>query len=79
MEQLRAELSHLLGEKLSRVECISEKPDTALWALYDSQGNPMPLLARSFTSPGLARQLAWKMSMLARSGTARLPVVCDDP
>jgi len=75
MEQLRAELSHLLGEKLSRIECISEKPDTALWALYDSQGNPMPLLARSFTSPGLARQLAWKMSMLARSGTARLPVV----
>ncbi|MGV2398841.1 MAG UNVERIFIED_CONTAM: hypothetical protein MIL04_25030, partial [Klebsiella aerogenes] len=26
MEQLRAELSHLLGEKLSRVECVSEKP-----------------------------------------------------
>lgn len=25
MEQLRAELSHLLGEKLSRVECVSEK------------------------------------------------------
>lgn len=24
MEQLRAELSHLLGEKLSRVECVSE-------------------------------------------------------
>ncbi|MDU4542604.1 MAG: hypothetical protein E6Y55_16290, partial [Klebsiella michiganensis] len=26
MEQLRTELSHLLGEKLSRVECVSEKP-----------------------------------------------------
>ena len=37
MEQLRAELSHLLGEKLSRVECVSEKADTALWSLYDSQ------------------------------------------
>lgn len=54
MEQLRAELSHLLGEKLSRVECVSEKADTALWSLYDSQGNPMPLMARSFTSPGVA-------------------------
>ncbi len=25
MEQLRAELSHLLGEKLSRVECVNEQ------------------------------------------------------
>jgi hypothetical protein len=53
MEQLRTELSHLLGEKLSRVECVSEKPATALWSLYDAQGNPMPLLARSFTTPGV--------------------------
>ncbi|MBJ3779114.1 YcbJ family phosphotransferase [Enterobacter asburiae] len=75
MEQLRAELSHLLGEKLSRVECVSEKADTALWSLYDGQGNPMPLMARSFTSPGVARQLAWKMSMLAREGTVRMPTV----
>lgn len=52
MEQLRAELSHLLGEKLSRIECVNEKADTALWALYDSQGNPMPLMARSFSAPG---------------------------
>ena len=52
MEQLRTELSHLLGEKLSRVECISEKPSSALWSLYDAQGNPLPLLARSFTTPG---------------------------
>ncbi|WP_227508640.1 hypothetical protein, partial [Klebsiella oxytoca] len=28
MEQLRTELSHLLGEKLSRVECVSEKPSS---------------------------------------------------
>ncbi|MGL4723600.1 MAG: YcbJ family phosphotransferase [Scandinavium sp.] len=75
MEQLRAELSHLLGEKLSRVECVSEKTDTSLWSLYDAQGHPMPLLARSFTTPGLAQQLAWKISMLARSGTVRMPVV----
>ncbi|KFC09127.1 putative protein kinase [Trabulsiella guamensis ATCC 49490] len=75
MEQLRAELSHLLGERLSRVECVSEKPDSALWALYDSQGNPLPLLARSFSTPGLARQLAYKVSMLSRGGTVRMPVV----
>lgn len=75
MEQLRTELSHLLGEKLSRVECVSEKTATALWSLYDAQGNPMPLLARSFTTPGVARQLAWKISTLARSGTVRMPVV----
>lgn len=75
MEQLRVELSHLLGESLSRVECINEQTDTALWSLYDAEGNPMPLLARSFTSPGLARQLAWKISTLARHGTVRMPVV----
>lgn len=51
MEQLRAELSHLLGEKLSRIECVNEKADTALWALYDSRGNPMPLMARSLVRP----------------------------
>lgn len=51
MEQLRAELSHLLGEQLSRVECVNEKADTSLWSLYDSHGNPMPLMARSFSSP----------------------------
>ncbi|VED52355.1 Uncharacterised protein [Raoultella terrigena] len=58
MEQLRTELSHLLGEKLSRVECVSEKPLTALWALYDAQGNPLPLLARSFTRPAL--RASWR-------------------
>ena len=37
MEQLRAELSHLLGEKLSRIECVNEKADTSRWATdYDS-------------------------------------------
>ncbi|MGK9737929.1 hypothetical protein O6234_13375, partial [Salmonella enterica subsp. enterica] len=75
MEQLRAELSHLLGEKLSRIECVNEKADSALWSLYDSQGIPMPLMARSFTTPGVAQQLAWKTSMLARSGTVRMPVI----
>ena len=42
MEQLRTELSHLRGEKLSRVEGVSEEAATALWFLYDAQGNGMP-------------------------------------
>ena len=33
MEQLRAELSHLLGVNRSRIECVNEKADTALWAV----------------------------------------------
>ncbi|WP_276641450.1 YcbJ family phosphotransferase [Siccibacter turicensis] len=75
MDRLRAELSHLLGEKLSRLECINEKADSTLWSLYDSEGHAMPLLARSFNTPGVAKQVAWKISMLARSGTVRMPVV----
>ena len=35
----------------------------------------MPLMARSFTSPGVAGQLARKISMLARQGTVRMPTV----
>lgn len=75
MEQLRAELSHLLGERLSRVECVNERPDSALWSLYDAQGNAMPLLAKTFAIHGLAQQLAWKIPTLSRSGTVRMPVV----
>lgn len=30
MEQLRAELSHLLGEKLSRIECARKSPTTGM-------------------------------------------------
>ena len=56
MEQLRAELSHLLGEKLSRVECVSEQGRYgAVVRCTTAQGNPMPLMARSFTTPGVAR------------------------
>lgn len=75
MEQLRAELSHLLGERLSRIECVNEKADTTLWSLYDSQGNPVPLMARSFSTIGVARQLARKTTMLARGGTVRMPTI----
>ncbi len=75
MERLRRELSHLLGEKLSRLECVSEAPDSVLWALYDSQGHPLPLLAKCFSSPGVAARCGLKMSQLARHGSVRLPVV----
>ncbi|PPK20914.1 hypothetical protein CSC88_27290, partial [Klebsiella pneumoniae] len=34
MEKLRTELSHLLGEKLSRVDCVNEQAATAQWFLY---------------------------------------------
>lgn len=77
MEQLRAELSRLFGEKLSRVEHVSEKPATALWSLYNAQGNPMPLPACSSTTPGVARQLTWKTFTLARSGTVCMPMTYD--
>ena len=75
MEQLRAELSHLLGEKLSRVECVNHRPDSSLWSLYDAEGNPMPLLAKTFAIFGLAQQMAWKIPRLARDGTVRMPAV----
>lgn len=55
MEQLRVELSYLLGEKFSRIECVNEKADTALWVLYDSQGNLMSLMVRSFSTFGKVR------------------------
>lgn len=73
MEQLRAELSHLLGEKLSRIECVNEKVDTALWSLYDSQGNPMPLMARSFTTQ------VWRSSWLGKPPCWRAAVRCVCP
>ncbi|AFJ47587.1 YcbJ family phosphotransferase [Shimwellia blattae] len=75
MEQLRNELSHLLGERLSRMECVSEKTDSTLWSLYDSNGNALPLLAKSFVTRGEAARMASKMSALARSGTLRIPAI----
>ncbi len=75
MERLRAELSHLLGEPLSRLECINEKADSTLWSLYDSAGHALPLLAKSFKTPGMAARLAWKVSLLSRHCGVRMPVV----
>lgn len=75
MERLRAELSHLLGESLSRLECVNEKADSTLWSLYDSAGNALPLLAKSFVAPGIAARMAWKISLLSRHCGVRMPVV----
>lgn len=52
MEQLCVELSYLLGEKFSCIECVNEKVDMVLWVLYDSQGNLMLLMVRSFSMFG---------------------------
>lgn len=65
MERRQAELNHLLGEKLSRLECINQKSGSALWSLNDRHGNAMPLLASRFTSPGLSAQQVWKIHSIA--------------
>ncbi|KYB69257.1 hypothetical protein AGQ49_26195 [Salmonella enterica subsp. enterica] len=52
MDKLRAELRHLLGERLRRIESVNGRGDSALWSLYDSPGNPMPLVARSLVGRG---------------------------
>lgn len=75
MEHLKAELSTVLGESLSRLERISEQPYAHLYALYDKNGNAMPLLAKSYVCQGVAQQEAYKLSMLAREGDVRLPTV----
>jgi fructosamine-3-kinase len=75
MEQLKAELSIVLGERLSRLECVSEQPYAHLFSLYDEQGYAMPLMAKSFVCEGIAGQEAYKLSMLAREGVVRVPTV----
>ncbi|MBJ2063906.1 YcbJ family phosphotransferase [Serratia odorifera] len=75
MEQLRAELSRVLGEPVSRLERVSEQPYAHLYSLYDRQGHAIPLVAKSFVCVGIAQQEAYKLSMLAREGDVRLPAV----
>ncbi|AHG21976.1 hypothetical protein Z042_21925 [Chania multitudinisentens RB-25] len=75
MEQLRAELSIVLGESISRLERISEQPYAHLYSLYDQQNHVIPLMAKSFVCEGIAQQEAYKLSMLAREGDIRLPTV----
>ncbi|AHK20670.1 YcbJ family phosphotransferase [Yersinia similis] len=75
MEQLKAELSVILGESITRLERISEQPYAHLYAMYNLQDQAMPLLAKSYVCQGIAQQEAYKLSMLAREGDIRLPTV----
>ncbi|MFC0227898.1 YcbJ family phosphotransferase [Serratia aquatilis] len=75
MEQLRAELSIVLGESISRLERVSEQPYAHMYSLYDKQNHAIPLMAKSFVCEGIAQQEAYKLSMLAREGDIRLPTV----
>ncbi|AJI96727.1 fructosamine kinase family protein [Yersinia ruckeri] len=75
MERLKAELSVVLGESITRLECVSEQPYAHLYAIYDRQGQAIPLLAKSYVCQGIAQQEAYKLSMLAREGDIRLPTV----
>lgn len=75
MEQLRSELSLVLGEPVSRLECISEQPYASLYSLYDKEGHSLPLMAKYFNVKGIATQEAYKLSMLGRDSTIRMPVV----
>jgi fructosamine-3-kinase len=75
MEQLRAELSIVLGESVSRIERVSEQPYAHMYSLYDRQDHAIPLMAKSFICEGIAQQEAYKLSMLAREGDIRLPTV----
>ncbi len=76
MEQLRAELTQVLGEQVSRLESISEQPYATLFTLYNDAGHAMPLVAKCFFNQGIAAQEAYKLSMLAREGHIRVPTVC---
>lgn len=75
MEQLRAELSIVLGEPISRLERVSEQPYAHMYSLYDQQGHAIPLMAKSFVCQGIAQQESYKLSMLSREGDIRLPTV----
>lgn len=61
MEQLRAELSAVLGEPLSRLERISEQPYAHLYAMYDREGHVLSLVAKSYLCPGIAQQEAYNL------------------
>lgn len=75
MEDIRAELSTVLGESLSRMEQIGEQPYAHLYTLYNQQGHSLPVLAKTYLCQGIAQQEAYKLSILAREGTIRMPTV----
>lgn len=75
MEHLRTELALVLGEPVSRVECISRQPDASLYTLYDDEGDSLPMVAKYFTLKDAAAQEAQKLSLLAKQGKVRVPLV----
>lgn len=75
MEQLRSELALVLGESISRLETISEQAQTRLYALYDNDGKPMPLVAKYFRHQGRAALEAKKLTMLSHDGLVAVPAV----
>jgi fructosamine-3-kinase len=75
MEQLRSELALVLGESISRLETISEQTHTRLYALYDNDGKPMPLVAKYFRHQGRAALEAKKLTMLGHDGLIAVPTV----
>lgn len=75
MEYLKSELSLVLGEQISRLETISEQPLTRLYALYDSEDKPMPLVAKYFRHQGRAALEAKKLALLGHEGLIAVPAV----
>lgn len=75
MEQLKAELSIVLGESITRLERISEQPYAHMYSLYDAEGHAILLMAKTYLCQGVAQQEAYKLSMLAREGMIRVPTV----
>ena len=68
MESLKSELSLVLGETVGRLETISEQPPTRLYALYDRQDKPTPLVAKYFRHQGRAALEAKKLAPLGPEG-----------
>lgn len=75
MESLKSELSLVLGETIGRLETISEQPPTRLYALYDRQDKPMPLVAKYFRHQGRAALEAKKLALLGHEGLIAVPAV----
>ncbi|MDY0899864.1 fructosamine kinase family protein [Pantoea agglomerans] len=75
MEQLKSELTLALGETISRLEMISEHPPTRLYALYDRDGRPMPVVAKYFRHQGRAAMEARKLALLGQAGLIAVPAV----
>ncbi len=75
MELLKAELSLILGESISRIETLHCQSQSCLYAIYDRSGHAMPMAVRCFSQPGLAEQQARKLMLLRQKGTIPVPVV----